>query len=189
MNLLAFAASNSKHSINKQLVTYAAQLIEEEGLLNETTVQILDLNDYEMPIYSIDRETEGGVPVAAQNFLEEIRKSDGLLVSFAEHNGSYTAAYKNVFDWTSRIDAKVFQGKPVVMLATSPGGRGGSTVLATAVAAAPRAGGELRGSLSIPSFSKNFDSEEGVLTHPELVTALRDVLTTFADDTARLSYG
>jgi NAD(P)H-dependent FMN reductase len=46
MNVLAFAASSSKNSINKKLVTYAA------GLLEQAQVEILDINDYEMPLFS-----------------------------------------------------------------------------------------------------------------------------------------
>jgi NAD(P)H-dependent FMN reductase len=60
---------------------------------------VLDLNDYEMPIYSIDRETEDGIPEEAQRFYDELGAVDAILISFAEHNGAYTAAYKNIFDW------------------------------------------------------------------------------------------
>ncbi|MGB1252044.1 MAG: NADPH-dependent FMN reductase, partial [Candidatus Promineifilaceae bacterium] len=49
MTILAFGASNSRNSINKALVTYAATLINND-------VEIIDLNDFEMPIYSQDRE-------------------------------------------------------------------------------------------------------------------------------------
>ena len=179
MNLLAFAASSSKHSINKQLVNYAARLIE-GGLLDDATVKTIDLNDYEMPIYSIDRENAGGIPSAAKEFFAEIGKADALLISFAEHNGSYTAAYKNIFDWASRINSRVYQEKPTVLLSTSMGGRGGSSVLATAVGGGPHFGNDIKGSLSVPSFSKNFDSDTGAISNPEIDGAFREVLATFA---------
>tara|TARA_R110002073_G_scaffold74100_10_gene181381 strand:- start:32738 stop:33301 length:564 start_codon:yes stop_codon:yes gene_type:complete len=183
MNLLAFAASTSTQSINKQLLRYATNLIE-GGLLTKATVKTIDLNDYEMPIYSADREREGGIPKAALDFLDEIRKADGLLISFAEHNGSYTAAYKNIFDWASRSEKPVYQNKPTVMLATSPGGRGASSVLAAAVASAPHFGNELRASLSVPSFFQNFDAEKGELSNPEIDAALREALASFANTSA-----
>ncbi len=48
MKVLAFGASNSRESINSTLAAYAA------GLVNDATVELLDIHDYEMPIYSID---------------------------------------------------------------------------------------------------------------------------------------
>lgn len=152
MKVLAFAASNSKQSINKKLVTYASQF------LTDAEIEILDLNDYEIPLFSVDREKEfGELPELAVKFFNKIGQSDALLISYAEHNGSYTAAYKNLFDWTSRINQKVFQGKPMVLLATSPGPGGARNVLATAKNSAPFFGGEVKADLSIPSFNKVFD--------------------------------
>ncbi|MFT6901054.1 MAG: chromate reductase [Colwellia sp.] len=52
MKIIAFAASSSRQSINKQLVSYAASLVE------NAQVEVLDINDYEMPLYSADREAE-----------------------------------------------------------------------------------------------------------------------------------
>ncbi len=175
MHVLALAASTSRRSINRQLIRYAARLIEQE-IAPGTTVEIPDLADYEMPIYSIDRENEGGIPAEARKFREQIGAADRVLLSFAEHNGLYTAAYKNLFDWTSRIDRKVYQDRPTAMLATSVGPRGGGNVLRTALELAPVFGNELRGHLSIPSFNDNFDPQAGRLTEPELDTRLRDVL-------------
>ena len=96
MKIIAFAASSSRQSINKQLVSYAASLVE------NAQVEVLDINDYEMPLYSADREAELGKPQLAQDFLDKIATADALVIGFAEHNGSYTAAYKNLFDWSSR---------------------------------------------------------------------------------------
>ena len=52
IKIVAFGASSSKTSINKQLANYAAQQIP------NAEVNLLDLNGYEMPIYSVDKENE-----------------------------------------------------------------------------------------------------------------------------------
>lgn len=155
MKILAFAASSSSRSINKKLVSYAASLID------DADIEILDINDYEMPIFSEDREKELGQPAPAKQFHQKIGEADAILISFAEHNASYTAAFKNLFDWTSRIDMKVYQGKPVVMLATSPGQGGAANVLTTAINSAPYFGADLVGSTSIANFYQHFDAETG----------------------------
>lgn len=163
MKVLAFAASSSKNSINRHLASYVANQIK------GAEVELLDINDYEMPIFSEDREKELGQPEQAKAFYQKIGEADIIVISYAEHNGSYTAAYKNLFDWTSRIDMKVYQGKPTIMLATSPGPGGAATVLAAAQSSAPYFGADVKGVLSIPSFYDNFDLETGRLTNIELI--------------------
>ncbi len=175
MKLLAFATSNSRSSINKQLVTYAA------SLLPEAETEILDLNDFELPLFSVDREQELGQPELAKLFLSRISGADALLISFAEHNMSFTAAWKNLYDWCSRIETKVYQGKPTVMISTSPGGRGGSNVLEAALKSAPFFGAEIKGSLSIPSFNENFDVSQGRLSNTELDAQLQATVRALAD--------
>lgn len=163
MKILAFAASNSKKSINQQLAKYAA------SLCNNADIEILDINELEMPIYSSDREEAiGGQPAQAHTFLQKISEADALIISFAEHNGSFTAAYKNLFDWTSRIDMKVFQDKPMLMLATSPGQGGAGNVLNAATTSAPYFAGDVKASLSIPSFYENYDVENQILRNEDL---------------------
>jgi len=171
MKLLAFAASNSRKSINKQLVTYAATLV--DGAM----VEVLDLNDYELPLFSVDREQELGHPELAKAFMAKVAASDAVMISFAEHNGSYSAAYKNLFDWCSRIGQKVFQEKPLVLLSTSPGARGGASVLAAATSSAPFFAGHVKASLSIPSFYENFDVERGTLKNEALKTKLVEAVS------------
>ncbi len=176
MKLIAFAASSSKKSINKQLAAYAA------SLLAGAEVELLDLNDYELPLFSTDREAELGQPELAKAFLQKLGSADAILISFAEHNGSYSAAYKNLFDWCSRIGSKVFQDKPMVLLATSPGARGGASVLAAAATSAPYFAGQVKATLSIPSFHDNFDGERGCLKNAELQAKLQEAV-----DSLRLS--
>lgn len=166
MKVLALAASNSENSINKKLATYAA------SKFIDAEVEILDINDFEMPIYSIQREVTLGKPKLAQAFYDKITECDVIIISFAEHNGSYTAAYKNLFDWTSRIDIQVYQDKPMLMLATSPGPSGAASVLASALGSAIYFAANVKGSLSIPNFFDNFDIETNQIKNETLEAEL-----------------
>lgn len=171
MNVIAFAASSSSKSINKKLVTYAASLVE------NAEVEVLDLNDYELPLFSEDKEAELGHPPLAKAFLDKLGSADALVISFAEHNGNYTAAWKNLFDWCSRIEQKIFQKKPTILLSTSPGERGGATVMDTALNSLPRFAADIKGNLSVPSFYDNFDTENGRLINSELDNKLRQTMS------------
>lgn len=156
MKVLAFGASTSSKSINRQLANFAASKIP------DAEVTALDLRSLDLPIYSSDEEEANGPPPDAQKFVDAIREHDAIVVSLAEHNGSYAAAFKNLYDWASRIEQKVWADKPMLLLSTSPGGRGGASVMETAKEKFARMGADIRGSLSLPSFYDNFDSESGV---------------------------
>lgn len=162
--IAAFAGSTSSASINKQLATFAAQQ------LQKTSFDVLDLNDYQVPIFSEDIERDEEYPKGAKKFNELLSEYDGFIVSLAEHNGSYAAAFKNLFDWVSRKDRKVFKDKPVLVMATSPGGRGGANVLAAAVGTFPHMGANVVGSFSFPGFYDNF--KDGSIINEALHTAL-----------------
>lgn len=153
-NILTIGGSNSKKSINKVLAEYVG------GLIKNAQLNKIDLNNFEMPQFSVDVEAEQGIPNEAIQFKEEIEKADGFVISLAEHNGAYSVAFKNVFDWLSRIDGKVWQDKPMLLLSTSPGERGGQTVLDIALGRFPYMGGNIVGSLSFPSFYDNFQNDK-----------------------------
>ena len=170
MKIIAFAGSPSKKSINKKLVTYAA------GLFKDATVEVLDLNDYEMPLYSVDKELIIGQHPYAKEFLEKLASADMLVVSLAENNGNYSAAFKNLFDWCSRIDKNVFQEKPMLLMATSPGGRGGASVLEIAKNAFPRYSATVKGTFSLPLFNENFDTKKMEISNPEFDAQLKEIV-------------
>lgn len=172
MKIIAFGASPSKNSINKKLATYTASLFE------NAEVEVLDLNDFEIPVFSVDIEAEIGQHPSAQAFLDKLASADFLVVSLAENNGNYTAAFKNIFDWCTRIQKEVFQQKPMLLMATSPGARGGATVLEMAQNAFPRFGAQLKGIFSLPNFNDNFDQEKGVISNPELDKELKMIVGT-----------
>ena len=155
--IIAFGGSSSRNSINKQLATYTANLFQ------NAEVEILDLNDYEMPVFSVDKEKEHGIHDLAHDFFAKIGSADFIVLSLAEHNGAYSSAFKNTLDWASRINNKTFQQKPMLLLATSPGARGGGTVLEIATKRFPFQGADVKGSFSLPTFYENFDAVNGII--------------------------
>jgi NAD(P)H-dependent FMN reductase len=174
--ILAFAGSNSKDSINYQLVTAIAAQV--EGI--ET--KVVKLTAYDIPMYSIDLENEEGIPVDVQLLKNEISKCQGLIVSVNEHNGSVSAFFKNVLDWLSRADRNYLEGKKLLIASTSPGERGAKTALEYAKMSMPRFGGEVVESFSFPSFQENFDTAKGVISNPTLQLGMAQVVASFVQE-------
>jgi len=170
-NILVFAGSNSKTSINKQLATFAGHSID------SAKMKILDLNDFNLPLYSIDLENEEGIPKHAHTFLDFIKETDGIILSLAEHNGAYSTAFKNLFDWLSRIEGKCWGDKTMLLMATSPGERGGKSVLEIAKNRLPKQGAKIVSTFSLPSFNENFSANG--LKNQNLSEALAQAINTF----------
>jgi len=174
MNIVAFGASYSRTSINRQWAEFVAR-----QLPGAVQVRVLDLNDYDLPVYTVEREQEFGIPESVGRFIAELQNADVVVASFAEYNGSYTAGFKNLFDWTSRHTLKMFEAKPTVLLSAAPGPRGGLTVLQSAVERFPRHGAEVVGSMALPRFKETFHPEHG-LTDEALRAELDGLLAQFA---------
>ena len=94
MKILAIPATNSRDGVNRRLLGYVADILATE---HDVTVDFLDLNDYEMAIYSTERQA-AGIPDQAQGFYDAIGQADAVIVSYAEYNGSFTPAWKNTYD-------------------------------------------------------------------------------------------
>ena len=124
--ILAFAGSARDGSFNKKLIRIAADGARDAG----AAVTLLDLRDYEMPIYDGDLEEGSGLPENAVRLRGIFAEHDGLLISAPEYNSSITPLLKNVIDWVSRPagdDAmlKYIAGKTAALVATAPGALGG----------------------------------------------------------------
>jgi len=170
-NIITIGASSSIKSINKILAEYTGNLLDNVKLIK------VDLNDFVMPIFSVDIENEQGFSKGIKELNAIIESADGFVISFAEHNGAYSAAFKNAFDWLSRINGKVWRDKPMLLLATSPGERGGQSVLEIASARFPFNGGKIVGSMPFPSFFDNF--KEGEIVNDDLKLKLLNLVADF----------
>jgi NAD(P)H-dependent FMN reductase len=169
----SFTGSNSSTSINKKLVLYTATLFDQQP------VAYLALTDYKLPIYSEDLEREQGFSDTLKNLKNKIAQYDALLISVNEHNGSISAFFKNTLDWLSRLEYKFLQDKKVLLLSTSPGGRGAASALAYAKDILPRYGADIVESFSLPAFQDNFSTEKNTITNPTLEKELLDKITAF----------
>ncbi len=158
MKILAFAGSISSDSINHKLVTHVASLFPNQD------VEILDLNDYQMQFFSSDLEKEIGIHPLAQKLADKIDDSNAIFMSLAEYNSSYTAAFKNTFDWLSRVkNRKHFGEKPMFLLSTALGPGGGKNVSAEFMRRAPFSGANVVTNFVLPKFNDNFDAEKGII--------------------------
>ncbi len=172
--ILAFAGSNSSTSINRKLVEFVASEIKEHH------VKVIDLINYDMVMYSEDVEKDKGFPGMAMGLKKEISEADALIISVSEHNGSWSAFFKNIMDWLSRLDRNFLEGKKILLMSTSPGKRGGVGSLDYAKNLLPRFGAEIIESFSFPSFYDNFSAESNTVTDETILLGLNEVLSTFA---------
>lgn len=172
--VLAIAGSNSSTSINQKLLQWVA------SQLSDYKVKVLQIGGYVIPIYSEDIEKASGIPGQVMGIAKEIQEADALVIAVSEHNGTWSAFFKNIIDWLSRHNRNFLENKKILLMSTSPGQRGGLTALEHAKQILPRFGGEIIENFSFPSFYENFDVESSTVTDEVLVLGLQEVLTTFS---------
>lgn len=183
MKILALSTSNSLQSINQAFATWAAKQ------LAASNIQIRNMNDYEMPIYSPQREQECPKPDAVRGFLSDVEDADIIIIGYAEHNGNFTAAWKNVSDWVSRSERRFFLNKPVLALATSPGKGGAASVLALGKAQVAHSGGDLVEAISLPSYQEHYNENEHQVTHQPTLERMRQVTQSLNDFESKKTKG
>ena len=124
--ILAFAGSTRTDSFNKKLIKIAATGAREA----DADVTIIDLCDFQMPIYDGDLEIKDGLPSSARKLKDIMLAHQGLLISSPEYNSSISGVLKNTIDWTSRQSdgespLACFKDKVAGLMSASPGGLGG----------------------------------------------------------------
>jgi len=160
--IIAFSGSNSSTSINQKLVNFAASQIKNHE------VKVIQLTEFELPMFSEDLEKSDGFSENLKELNKVISEVDGVIVSVNEYNSGVSGFFKNTTDWLSRINRDFLKDKKVLLLSTSPGGRGGMSALEFTKNTFPRFGADITGSYSLPKFYENFSSEENKISNEEL---------------------
>jgi NAD(P)H-dependent FMN reductase len=119
--VLAFAASARRESVNRKFLATAVEAARAAG----GEVTLIDLNEFEMPLYHGDLEEAQGMPPNALRLIGLIREHAGLLIASPEYNSMITPLLKNTVDWCSRPDENPFHGKVAAIVSASPGAFGG----------------------------------------------------------------
>ena len=120
IKILAFSGSSRCDSLNQKLLDRAVLGAREAG----AEVTPIRLSDFALPIYDADWEAEHGLPESAQKLKALLAGHPGLLIATPEHNGGYTALFKNALDWMSRPNGFP-SGKVAALISASPGLLGG----------------------------------------------------------------
>ncbi len=173
IKILAFTGSNHSKSINRQLLRFTLELMDKRSF----EITEIDLRDFEPVMLSLDEERENGIPLEMRKLYELMQGFDGYIIASPEHNGSVPAFLKNITDWLSRKEVKFFKDKPVLLLSTSNGQRGGKTNLGVLESGYPRLGAKVTGAYSLPSFSENF--KDGKIVNQDELTRLETALSDF----------
>ncbi len=147
---MAFTGSNNPNSINEKLVQSIITKYPDQ------TIEFIDLKRFDVPIYSHNVE-QNGIPKPIKKLFQLFTEADAFIIASPEHNGLPSAFLKNTIDWLSRINQKFIDGKPVLLLSTSPGPMGGKTHLKILEKLVLQWGGLFVEQYSLGSFDQNFD--------------------------------
>ncbi|MCZ6853522.1 MAG: NAD(P)H-dependent oxidoreductase [Gammaproteobacteria bacterium] len=126
-HLLVFSGSTRTESFNLKLAVQLASMAEQEG----ATVSLVNLSDFDLPIYNGDLEITQGLPDAAKRLKNLLQENAGFIVTCPEYNGFITPLLINAIDWCTRsedasVDLSGFSDKTVLIASASPGPGGGN---------------------------------------------------------------
>jgi chromate reductase len=175
MKFLLFAGSLRKASLNRKLLAVAAELIKKSNI----DVHIQDLTVLSFPVYSDDIEQKG-IPEGVKTLAKVVTEADAIVISSPEYNGGMSGVLKNTLDWVSRVPPMPWKGKPLLLLAASPGALGGTRGLWHG-----RVPFEVTGALvypemfGLPKADQAFD-DAGNLKDPKTQERLNGLLENFA---------
>ena len=92
---------------------------------NLGTSEILDLREYNFPLFNERLPYQESPSPAVIEFTEKFRSADGVIIVTPEYNGGYPASLKNVIDLLTAD----WKRKPVAISTSSDGDFGGTQVI------------------------------------------------------------
>lgn len=131
--LLMISGSARTGSHNRRLVELAARRAQALGA--QTT--LVDLRALDLPVFDADLLQAQGLPQGARRLRDLFAEHDGAILASPEYNAMPTPLLINSLDWMSQATAEdgkpsglgATAGKPVGVLAASPGALGGIRAL------------------------------------------------------------
>ena len=170
--ILAFSGSARKESLNKKFLAVAVQEVKNAG----GEVTLIELSDYELPLYNGDLEDASGLPDNARKLIDLIKGHAGLLIASPEYNSMITPLLKNTIDWCTRADDdNPFPGRVAAVVSASPGALGGIRSLKLAQQLLLHLGCHVvPGNTMLPQAHKAF-GPDGKLTDPRALKSVQEL--------------
>ena len=125
--ITVISGSSRAESYNLKLATQLAAITD----ATNAEVSLINLKDFDLPIYNGDLEDAEGLPGTAKLLKLRLAESTGLIFTCPEYNGFMTPLLINAIDWCTRsedasVDLSGFTGKTVLVASASPGAGGGA---------------------------------------------------------------
>jgi len=105
-----------------RVALYFKKYIEENNL---ATVEILDLNEYQFPVFNERLKFQANPSALMTDFANKIKSADGVIIVTPEYNGGYPASLKNIVD----LLYDEWHRKPIAISTVSNGSFGGTQVI------------------------------------------------------------
>ena len=109
--VVGIAGSLRDESYTRIAVAETLEAAEDHG----ATTELLDLRDYDLPVFDADRRDAGDAP----ELRERLRTADAILLGTPVYHGSYAAPLKNALDYSGFDE---FEDKTVGLLGVAGGG-------------------------------------------------------------------
>jgi NAD(P)H-dependent FMN reductase len=116
------AASVRTGRASNRVALFFKKFIESKNL---ATVEILDLQAYNFPIFEERLKYQTNPSATILEFASKIKSSDGVIIVTPEYNGGYPASIKNVVD----LLYEEWHRKPIAISTVSDGNFGGTQVI------------------------------------------------------------
>lgn len=126
MKIAIISASVRLGRKSHRVALFFKNYIEKNAL---ATVDMLDLNEYQFPIFDERLQNIKEPTPSMLHFSEAIKKADGVVIVTPEYNGGYPASLKNAID----LLYTEWSRKPVALATVSNGQFGGSQVTTSLV--------------------------------------------------------
>ena len=182
LSILAFSGSSRRESLNKKFLAVAVQEVKNAG----GEVTLIELSDYELPLYNGDLEDASGMPASARKLVDLIKGHTGLLIASPEYNSMITPLLKNTIDWCSRADDDPFPGKVVAVVSASPGAYGANRSLKMAQQLLLHLGCHIVPvQASLPQAHKAF-GPDGKLTDPRALKSVQELVKALVETATKL---
>lgn len=160
---IAIISSSVRQGRNSHRVALYFQNYIKENNIAE--VSILDLNEYQFPLFEERLRLMQNPSEKALQFAKQIKNADAVIIVTPEYNGGYPASLKNVID----LLYAEWKRKPIAISTVSDGIFGGSQVITSLVFSLWKIGAWVVPAMfPVPSVEKTFD-ESGVTADKERV--------------------